>query len=97
MGIRDLLIDQLHFQEGLLPMKYLGLPLISSRLTISNCQPLLLKLDQRIKGWKGMALSYAGRVIIKSVLTALNIYWVSTVILPKGIIQEIEKWLRTFL
>ncbi|KAL2249505.1 UNVERIFIED_CONTAM: hypothetical protein Sindi_2424200 [Sesamum indicum] len=61
-GLRDLLIDQLHFQERLLPMKYLEFPLISSRLTISNCRPLLLKLVQRIKEWEGTTLSYAGRV-----------------------------------
>ncbi|KAL2224989.1 UNVERIFIED_CONTAM: hypothetical protein Sindi_3043800 [Sesamum indicum] len=55
MGNQDLLIDQLR-PRGLLSMKYLGLALISSRLTISNCRPLLLKLDQRIKGWEGMSL-----------------------------------------
>ncbi|KAL2228923.1 UNVERIFIED_CONTAM: hypothetical protein Sindi_1872000 [Sesamum indicum] len=42
-------------------MRYLGLPLLSSRLTVADCNPLLLKIDKRIAGWEGMALSYAGR------------------------------------
>ncbi|KAL2247887.1 UNVERIFIED_CONTAM: hypothetical protein Sindi_2641000 [Sesamum indicum] len=86
------------FQEGHLPMKYLGIPLLSSRLSIADCQPLLLKIDARIKGWEGISLSYAGRVqIIKSVLSAMSIYWASAFILPKAIIKQIEKRLRNFL
>ncbi|KAL2228620.1 UNVERIFIED_CONTAM: hypothetical protein Sindi_1841700 [Sesamum indicum] len=84
--------------EGHLPMRYLGLPLISSRLSISDCQPLISKIDARINGWEGILLSYAGRVqIIKSVLSALSLYWASAFILPKKVINEIEKRLRTFL
>ncbi|KAL2252837.1 UNVERIFIED_CONTAM: Transposon TX1 uncharacterized protein [Sesamum indicum] len=60
---KDQLLPILEFQEGHLPMRYLGLPLISSRLTISDCQPLLSKIDARIVGWEGMSLSYAGRPI----------------------------------
>ena len=88
----------LGFQEGHLPMRYLGLPLISSRLSIADCQPLLSKIDTRINGWERLALSYAGRVqIIKSVLVAMGVYWASAFILPKGVINDIEKRLRAFL
>ncbi|KAL2224649.1 UNVERIFIED_CONTAM: hypothetical protein Sindi_3029000 [Sesamum indicum] len=92
------LLEILGFQEGHLPMRYLGLPLISSRLSISNCQPLISKIDARINGWEGISLSYAGLVqIIKSILLALSLYWASAFILPKKVINEIEKRLRTFL
>ncbi|KAL2240842.1 UNVERIFIED_CONTAM: Transposon TX1 uncharacterized protein [Sesamum indicum] len=95
---KEQLLSILGFQEGQLPMRYLGLPLISSRLSISDCQPLLSKIDARIAGWEGMSISYAGRVqIIKSVLSALSLYWASAFILPKAIIEEVEKRLRTFL
>ncbi|KAL0431710.1 UNVERIFIED_CONTAM: hypothetical protein Sradi_0797000 [Sesamum radiatum] len=96
--IRDTLIILLGFQEGHLPVRYLGLPLIASRLTISDCKPLLQKIDRRIQGWDGIRLSFAGRVqMIKSVLMTLEMYWAMTFILPKGIIKEIEKRFRTFL
>ncbi|KAL2230903.1 UNVERIFIED_CONTAM: hypothetical protein Sindi_1684700 [Sesamum indicum] len=95
---KDQILIIMGFQEGQLPMRYLGLPPLSSRLSISDCQPLLLKIDARINGWEGISLSYAGRIqIIKSVLSAMSIYWASAFILPKAIIKQIEKQLRTFL
>ncbi|KAL0349665.1 UNVERIFIED_CONTAM: hypothetical protein Sradi_4115700 [Sesamum radiatum] len=88
----------LNFQEGQLPVKYLGLPLISSRLSLANCRPLLDKIDGRIQGWGGILYSFAAWVqLIKSVLMALNTYWEMAFILPKGIIKEIKKGLRNFL
>ncbi|KAL2224157.1 UNVERIFIED_CONTAM: putative mitochondrial protein [Sesamum indicum] len=95
---KDQMLAVLGFQEGHLPMRYLGLPLLSSRLSISDCQPLLSKIDAHITGWEGISLSYAGRVqIIKSVLSTLSLYWASAFILPKAVIKEVEKRLRTFL
>ncbi|XP_011077129.1 uncharacterized protein LOC105161208 [Sesamum indicum] len=89
-GIREQLLEVFHFPEGLLSLKYLGLPLISSEVTIV-CKPLLTKLDQRIKGWESISLSYVGRLqIIKSILTALNVYWASAFILPNDVIREVE-------
>ncbi|KAL2239613.1 UNVERIFIED_CONTAM: hypothetical protein Sindi_0602500 [Sesamum indicum] len=59
-GLREDMMTFLGFQEGHLPIRYLGLPLLSCRLSITDCQPLLLKIDQRIAGWEGLSLSYAG-------------------------------------
>ncbi|KAL0294225.1 UNVERIFIED_CONTAM: Retrovirus-related Pol polyprotein from type-2 retrotransposable element R2DM [Sesamum calycinum] len=56
------------------------------------------KLTARIKGWEGVQLSFAGRVqLIKTVLVSLEVYWAMEFILPKGIIKEMIKRLRTFL
>ncbi|KAK4383613.1 hypothetical protein Sango_2759200, partial [Sesamum angolense] len=97
-GLRDSLLATLGFQEGLLPLRYLGLPLISAQLSITDCQPLLQKIDSRIKGWEGVQISFAGRVqLIKSVLISFEVYWAMAFILPKGIIKEMIKRLRTFL
>ncbi|KAL0367304.1 UNVERIFIED_CONTAM: Retrovirus-related Pol polyprotein from type-2 retrotransposable element R2DM [Sesamum radiatum] len=97
-AFRDSLLAILDFQEGHLPLRYLGLPLLASRLSISDCQPILRKIEARIKGWEGVMLSFAGRVqLIKSVLSALQVYWAMAFILPKHIIKEIEKRLRNFL
>ncbi|KAL2237566.1 UNVERIFIED_CONTAM: hypothetical protein Sindi_0948300 [Sesamum indicum] len=49
-GWKDQILAVMGFQEGQLPMRYLGLPLLSSRLTINDCQPLVLKIDARING-----------------------------------------------
>ncbi|KAL0405315.1 UNVERIFIED_CONTAM: LINE-1 retrotransposable element O protein [Sesamum latifolium] len=88
---RDGLLGVLGFQEGHLPVRYLGLHLIASRLSLSDCKPLLSKIDSRIRDWGGQQLSFAARIqLIKSVIISLNIYWAMAFILPKGVIREIE-------
>ncbi|KAL0394851.1 UNVERIFIED_CONTAM: hypothetical protein Slati_4451300 [Sesamum latifolium] len=95
---RDALLAVLDFQEGVFSLRYLGLPLLASRLTIADCKPLLLKIDSRLNGWEGTMLSFAGRVqLIKSMLIALQVYWAMAFILSKTIIRTIEKKLRSFL
>ncbi|KAL2242562.1 UNVERIFIED_CONTAM: hypothetical protein Sindi_0374200 [Sesamum indicum] len=61
-NVKEQLLVVLGFLEGHLPMRYLGLPLISSRLSISDCQPLLTKIDACFNGWEGLTLSYACRL-----------------------------------
>ncbi|KAL0455331.1 UNVERIFIED_CONTAM: hypothetical protein Slati_0872300 [Sesamum latifolium] len=80
------------------PVKYLGLPLISSRLTAGDLMPLIQKVDERLKGWGKMQLSFAARVqLLKSDISALNIYWAMAFILPKGVIKNIESRMKKFL
>ncbi|KAK4384328.1 Transposon TX1 uncharacterized protein [Sesamum angolense] len=58
----------------------------------------IAKIDARIRGWDGVGLSFAGRVqLIKSVLLAFEVYWAMAFLLPKGVIKEIVKRIRTFL
>ncbi|KAL0295882.1 UNVERIFIED_CONTAM: Retrovirus-related Pol polyprotein from type-2 retrotransposable element R2DM, partial [Sesamum calycinum] len=92
------ILNLLGFQEGSLPVKYLGVPLTSSRLTLADCSPLIHKVDCRLSGWSHLNLSFAGRaLLIKSVLSTLHNYWASVFILPKGIIKLLESKLRKFL
>ncbi|KAL0304923.1 UNVERIFIED_CONTAM: putative ribonuclease H protein [Sesamum calycinum] len=95
---RQQILEHLGFNEGSLPIKYLGIPLTSSRLTIADCRPLLDKVDTRLAGWNNLNLSYAGRLqLIKSVLSTLHTYWASVFILPKGVLKNLEQKMRTFL
>ncbi|GJU13393.1 protein LAZ1 [Tanacetum coccineum] len=45
-----------------LPLKYLGFPLISSRLLNKDCKVLVEKAHNRIGDWKNKSLSFAGRL-----------------------------------
>ncbi|KAL0294470.1 UNVERIFIED_CONTAM: hypothetical protein Sradi_6886500 [Sesamum radiatum] len=75
--------------ERVPPSSLPRLPLLTSRLTIADCKPLFQRVDERIKGWEGIHLSFADRVqLIQSVLMALNAYWAMAFILPKGIIRK---------
>ncbi|KAL0404249.1 UNVERIFIED_CONTAM: hypothetical protein Sradi_2065700 [Sesamum radiatum] len=94
----DIFLPILGYQEGHLPLRYLGLPLLPSRLTIADCKPILQKIEDRIKGWERIMLSFVGRVqLIKSVLIALQVYWAMAFILPKTVIREIERRIRSLL
>ncbi|KAL0396414.1 UNVERIFIED_CONTAM: hypothetical protein Scaly_0089800 [Sesamum calycinum] len=72
--------------------------ILCGRPSPSLLSTVLLKIDSRIKEWEGVQLSFAGRVhLIKSVLVSLEVYWAMAFILPKGIIKEMIKRLRSFL
>ncbi|KAL0456613.1 UNVERIFIED_CONTAM: hypothetical protein Slati_1000500 [Sesamum latifolium] len=86
------------FPIGTLPIEYLGVPLSSSRLSISDCRPLLEKKDRRIATWRSHKHSFAGRVqLIKSFLSAFHIYWLFVFLLPKGVVTEFDKRMSRFL
>ncbi|GKD78845.1 reverse transcriptase domain-containing protein, partial [Tanacetum coccineum] len=48
--------------HGELPVKYLGVPLISSRLLNKDCKIVVEKAKNRIGDWKNKSLSFAGRL-----------------------------------
>ncbi|GKC07718.1 hypothetical protein Tco_0999328 [Tanacetum coccineum] len=86
------------FEEGILPVKYLGVPLVSSRLIFCDCQELIEKVKNRISDWKNKSLSAAGRLqLVQSVLASMHVYWASVFILPTQIMLDIEKLMRGFL
>ena len=95
--VKTSILDTLGFKEGILPMKYLGVPLISTKLKYSNCQVLIDKIIGRTKSWANKYLSYAGREqLVKSVLFSMQTYWSSIFILPKKVLKEVESILRAF-
>lgn len=42
--IQDEIVEVLGFSKGVLPIRYLGVPLSSKRVSIVQCQPLLDKM-----------------------------------------------------
>ncbi|GKD20206.1 ty3-gypsy retrotransposon protein [Tanacetum coccineum] len=86
------------FSVGSLPVRYLGVPLISKRLYAKDCQPLIDKVKKRILGWKNKVLSFAGRLqLVQSVLSSMQVFWASMFILPKSISADVERLLRDFV
>ncbi|XP_071687999.1 uncharacterized protein [Rutidosis leptorrhynchoides] len=96
--LKEAILNLLPFEEGQLPVRYLGVPLVSSRLMYRDCKILVERVKRKIEDWKNKFLSFAGRVqLIISVLTSMQVYWASVFILPVAIIKDIEKLLRGFL
>ena len=96
--MKQLLLDDLKMNVGILPVRYLGVPLISTRLTAADCGVLLEKVTRHIDSWLSRNLSYAGRLqLLTSVLYSLQVYWACIFILPKSVIKAIEQKFNRFL
>lgn len=96
--VKNQILLEMPFVEGTLPIKYLGVPLISSRLLHRDCKVLVELIKNRLGDWKNKALSFAGRLqLIISVLSSMHVYWSSVFILPISISNDIEKLKRGFL
>ncbi|XP_058215475.1 uncharacterized protein LOC131326638 [Rhododendron vialii] len=94
---KQILSQILAVPEGVLPVRYLGVPLITTRLHAIDCQVLLDKIMGCIQSWANKLLSYGGRAqLINSVLFSTQIYWSSIFILPQKVLKGVEKMVRSF-
>ncbi|WZZ65202.1 hypothetical protein YC2023_076572 [Brassica napus] len=91
-------MDSYGFTAGSLPIRYLGLPLISRKLKISEYEPLLDKLNSKFRSWTVRTLSFTGRAhLLASVIMGMINFWISTFVLPKGCIRLIDSMCVRFL
>ncbi|KAJ0864233.1 putative RNA-directed DNA polymerase [Helianthus annuus] len=92
------ILSLLPFREGTLPVRYLGVPLISTKLSFRDCRILVERMERKVDNWMTKTLSFAGRLqLINSVLAAMYTYWASVFILPMRIVKDLEKRMRRFL
>ena len=86
------------FILGYLPVRYLGLPLLSGRLQTSNCDHVIQQITSWIRSWSAKVLSFAGRLqLVRSMLHSLQVYWASVFVLPANVHSEVDKILRSYL
>ncbi|GJY04171.1 protein LAZ1 [Tanacetum coccineum] len=96
--VKAAILNFMPFAEGELPVNYLGVPLISSRLLNKDCKVLVEKARNRIGDWKNKSLSYSGRLqLCKSVISSMQVYWASVLVIPMGIVSDIQQIIRGFL
>ncbi|KAL8122679.1 hypothetical protein AgCh_010876 [Apium graveolens] len=90
--------DTLSIPRGNLPVKFLGVPLISSQLCVNDCMPLVEKITSRLQSWATLLLSFAGRVtLIKSIVHAIQAFWCNHFMLPGSVHATIQSMLTRFL
>jgi hypothetical protein len=59
-------------KEGVFPVWYLGVPLITKRLAAADCEGLVARILARIDSWLVKNLTFAGRLqLINFVLCSL--------------------------
>lgn len=90
--------DRFGCSLGILPVRYLGVPLMPHNLRPQDYQPLVDRVRKKITSWAVRKLSFAGRlVLIQSVLYGMFNFWASVFPLPKGCIDAIERLCNAFL
>lgn len=90
--------DRFPSMIGNFPMRYLGLPLLTKRMSKLDYAPLIESIRSRITSWTSRFLSFAGRVqLITSVLASIMNFWSSAFRLPKACIKEIDSLCSAFL
>ncbi|XP_024014348.1 uncharacterized protein LOC112088307 [Eutrema salsugineum] len=95
---KEAIIEQFPFESGNLPVRYLGLPLLTRRMTSADYLPLIEKIRSQITSWSARPLSFGGRLqLLNSVVFSLTNFWISAFRLPKSCIQEIDKLCSAFL
>ncbi|KAE8720432.1 Homocysteine S-methyltransferase 2 [Hibiscus syriacus] len=80
------------FQIGSLPIRYLGIPLVTRKLTEKDCQALIDNIKLKLHHWSSRNLSYAGRLeLIRSVLFNVSNYWCRQLVLPTSILKKVDQ------
>lgn len=71
--------------------RYLGVSSIHGRLKKESFAGLIDKIQNKLSGWKDIL------VLAQSVLSAIPYYTMKTTLIPKGMIDSMEKMKRNFL
>ena len=92
------IIQHFPFVTGSLPVRYLGLPLFTKSMTVTDFLSLIEKIRKTISSWKNRFLSYAERLqLINFVITSLSNFWMAAFRLPSACIKEVERLCSAYL
>lgn len=90
----DVLANTFGCSKGSLPFTYLGLPLSIAKPTVAEFWPLVNRCERRLISTANF-LSEAGRLeLVNAVFTALPMFTMSTFLLPKTVIKQVDKYRR---
>ena len=95
---RDTLLALTGFQQGSFPFRYLGIPLATEKLRISNYGALIDAVVLQLTSWPKHTLSYAGKLeLVKTVLQGVECFWLSILPIPNGVIDKLYAICRSFV
>jgi hypothetical protein len=82
---------------GLLPFRYLGVPIHYKTLRNSYWCPVETRFVGKLGCWKGKLLSYGDRLIlINSILTSLPMFMLSFLEIPKWVFKRLDFYRSRF-
>lgn len=101
-GLSQLEIDVIQASTGMphgtLPVRYLGVPLCTRKLSLIHCEQLIQQVKAKFTSWTVKTLSFAGRLLlIKTVIAGITNFWCSSFVLPKACVKRINSLCGVFL
>jgi hypothetical protein len=80
------------------PIKYMGLPLLVTKLPRTALQPLADEVADQLPTWKGKLMHRSGRlVLIKTTLSSMSVYTSISIELPLWLLKALTKIMKAFL
>ncbi|GKV41635.1 hypothetical protein SLEP1_g49141 [Rubroshorea leprosula] len=75
----------LHCKQGVLPCRYLGVPIRGKCRSIAVWRPIIESFRKKLASWKNKFISLGGRItLLNSVLSSLPVFTMAVHLLPKG-------------
>jgi hypothetical protein len=88
----------LNCKRGVVPFKYLGLPVGANPKRIVTWEPLLDQIKRRLNSWGNKFISLGGRIVLlNSVLNSIPIFFVSFMKMPSHVWKKLIGIQRSFL
>ncbi|XP_052477259.1 uncharacterized protein LOC128032617 [Gossypium raimondii] len=92
------IVETTGLKIGTLPVRYIGIPLVTRSLKNGNCDSLEEKITKCIQSWASRCLSYAGRLqLIQFVLFSMQNVWCRIFLLPSKVVKKVNKLCSSFL
>jgi hypothetical protein len=78
-----------HFSHNTHMGKYLGFPILSSRMRNFDFSFIMDRINSRLNGWKSKLLGRSGRrvTLAQSVIYVMAIYTMQNLSIPQGVIK----------
>ncbi|XP_057965341.1 uncharacterized protein LOC131155910 [Malania oleifera] len=93
----EIILNQTGFKKGKFPFRYLGVPLLSSKLNAAHYRPLIDRIAGLFKGWPGHTLTYAGRLeVINSIIQGIECFWLAIFPIPRNVLNQVIKLCQVF-
>jgi hypothetical protein len=97
-GQIQLALNSFPCQRAHFPVKYLGIPLLVSKLPKIALQPLADRVADRLPAWKGNLMNRSDRLaLIKSMLSAIPVHTTIVLWLPPWLCRALEKIMKAFV
>lgn len=88
----------LGFNGGTLPFCYLGVPIFKGKPKRSQLQPIAEKILAKLIAWKGLTLSYMGRVqLVKSTIECMMLHSCFIYAQPCSLLKFLDSYIQNFI